>query len=268
MFMTDSTLVGAQEPAFKKRHGKMSKLQWLVSNTGFFTFYNAFVSRGVQFAVATPPVCSNCASFPDRGFHKGGQAFCGSVGYDCHTDASNPFLSFIFHSNYDQGFSFCPSPPFSCFFSANIRFINFNDTSKPISPRPNHSGSHLVQPRPSRLITAQTQDSFQSQCTSAVLLSCEPPDCSKPHRQRFVRILKDCPRYYRRLVATFRALIKHSSNRISFLTSTARATKSIWPSNLKKVITAGSIRRKRGLEFLKVLGILQHTPRHYMLGLA
>jgi hypothetical protein len=125
-----------------------------------------------------------------------------------------------------------------------------------------------VQPRPSRLITAQTQDSFQSQCASAVLLPSYPPDRSKPHRQWFVRVLKDCPRYYRRLVATLRALVKPRSNRISFLTSAARATKSIRPSNLTKIVTAGSVRRKRGLEFLKVLGILQHTPRHYMLGLA
>ena len=194
--------------------------------------------------------------------------FGGSVGYDCHPDASNPFLSFIFYSNYDQDFSFCTSAPFLCFLSANIRFINFNNTSKPISSRLNHGGSHLMQPRPSRLITAQAQDSFQTQCTSAVLLSSDPPDRSKPHRQGFMRILKDCPRYYRRLVATFRALIKHSSNRISFFTSTASATKSIWPSNLTKIITAGSVGRKRGLEFLKILGILQHTPRHYMLGSA
>ena len=246
----------------------MSKLQWFVSNKGIFTLYNVLVSRGLQFAIPAPPICANRASFLDRCFDKWGQAFCGGVGHDCHPDASNPLLGLVFHGNDDQDFPFSPSAPFSRFFSSNIRLINFNNTGKPISSRPNHGSSHLVQPRPSRLITAQTKDPFQSQGAGAIFLSSDPPNRSEPHRQRFVSTLKDCPCYHRRLVTTFRALIEHRPNRISFLTSTARTTKSVWPSNLTKIITAGRVRWKRGLEFLKVLGIFQHTPIHYMLWVA
>jgi len=213
----------------------MSKLQWFVSNTGVFTLHNVLVSRGLQFAISSP-----------------------------HPSASNPFVSLIFHGNHDQGFTFSPSTPFARLFSANIRLINFNNTGKPISPRPEHGSPHLVQPQPSRLITAQTKDSLQPQGTRTVLLSGDPPDRSEPHRQGFVGILKDCFYYHRCLAATFRALIQHRPNRISFFTSIARTTKSVWPSNLTKIITAGRVRWKRGFKFLETLRIFQHTDNQVL----
>ena len=268
MFMTDGALVGAQEPAFEERHSKMSKFQGFVSNIGIFTLYNVLVSRGLQFTIPTPPICANRTSFLYRCFDKWCQAFCGSVGHDRHPDASNPLLGLVFHSNGDQGFPFSPSAPFPRFFPADIRLINFNNTGKSLSSRPNHGGSHLVQPRPSRLITTQTKNSFQSQGTGTGFLSGNPPDRSEPNCQGFVSVLKDCPCYHRRLIATFRALIEQRPNRISSLTPTACTPKSVWPSNLTKIIAAGCVCRKRGLEFLKVLGIFHHTPRHYMLWVA
>ena len=260
--------MGAQEPAFEERYDKMSELQWFVSNTGIFALHNAIVSRRFKPAISMPTICPNRATFLDRCFDKWDQTPGGCVGHDRHSDAPNSLVCFIFHGNNNQGFTPSPSTPFPGLVSAYIRLINLNNTSKPITSRPHHSCPHLMQPRPSRLIAAHTKNSFQSQGADTVLLSSYPPDRSEPHRQGFVCILENCSSNYRHLVTTFRALIKYRPNRISFIAPTARATKSVWPSNLTKIITTGHICWKHDLEFLEVFGIFCHTPKYYMLWVA
>ena len=243
----------------------MSDLQWFVSNTGIFALHNPIVSRRVKPVISMPTICSNCATFLDRCFDKWSQTAGGCVGHDRHSDASNSFVCFIFHGHDNQGFTLSPSTSPPGLLPAYIRLINFNNTRKPITSRPHHSRSHFMQPRPSRLVTAHTKDSFQSQGAGTVLLSSYPPDCSEPHRQRFVSILENCSSNYRHLVTTFRALIKYRPNQIGFLTPTAWATKSVWPSNLTKIIATGRICWKHGLEFLEGFGIFCHTSTYYML---
>jgi hypothetical protein len=59
MFNTGCALVGAQEPAFEERYGKMSDLQWFVSNTGIFALHNAIVPRRFKPVISMPTICPN-----------------------------------------------------------------------------------------------------------------------------------------------------------------------------------------------------------------
>src|SRR6266404_664790 len=70
-------------------------------------------------------------------------------------------------------------------------FVNFDSPDKALSPRPNHGPAQLVQPTPSRFVTAQSQDALNAQGAGTGLLAGDQPGCTKPDLQGQMRPLKD-----------------------------------------------------------------------------
>jgi len=72
-------------------------------------------------------------------------------------------------------------------------------TTRPVAAGTHHRSAQLVQPRPRRAVTAQSQQPLQPQRAGSCFLACDIPNCSKPQHQRLTSILKDRPRQQRDL---------------------------------------------------------------------
>ena len=113
---------------------------------------------------------------------------------------SSTFAAIFLHGNHDQrllsGFP-ALAPLFQ---GAPIRLIHLNLPVQSISSRANHGSPQLVQPSPSRPVTAQAQYPLQAQSASAVLLARHPPHGTEPCAQRLMGVLKHRPSRHRSLV--------------------------------------------------------------------
>jgi hypothetical protein len=81
-----------------------------------------------------------------------------------------------------------------------------------------------------------------------------------------VGVLKNRPGGYRQLVMATGAFVQHRTNRPRLVTPTSRTGEAVWPSQARKIVSTGLLRRKPTLKFSQVLGECLHTPVHYMWG--
>src|ERR1035437_2921494 len=149
---------------------------------------------------------------------------------------------------------------------APLHLIHLHASRQPIPARPNHRPTQLVQPRPSRLITAQPQDSLQVQCTGAILLRRHPPDSSEPHRQGLMRILEDRACRHGGLIAALAALPPLAQSP-SLAMAASRTTKAIRPSKARQIRAASIFGREAILQLSQSSWIIFHEPDYYRLGL-
>jgi len=236
----------------------MSKLQLI------FPDLDMVIADGYQFVVATPLIGPNGTSTHNSVLHEGCEAATGGIRKNTETNPPNAFVPLVFHSNSYQYFACRPTPPFARLFSTNKGFIYFNDTRQIVTSGAYHGTPQFMQPGPSCAVAPQTKYPFQAKCTRSIFLSGYPPYCPKPNRQRFMGILKNRPRDYRQLVMTTGAFVQHITNRPGFETVTSRTGKAVWPSQVKKIVTTGFLRRKPTLKFSQIFGVFFHTPEHYM----
>src|ERR1035437_911964 len=138
---------------------------------------------------------------------------------------------------------------------------------QPVSSGPNHRPPKLVQPGPSGLIAAQTQNPLHPQGARPVLLAGHPPGRSKPHRQRLTRVLEDRPGRDRNLVIAPGTLPQNLPHRPSSIPAAPRANEALRPPQAEQIVPASLLRAKPIFQFSDCPGIVFHERLHYRWGL-
>lgn len=261
-----STLMSTKHPTLQKRYYPMDSGQEFGRRNTGSSYYTHFVDIPYtsQACISLPPIRMNSATRFYRLQHERVNAFSRGVGDPKHTNSANPSPIF-FCRNDNQSFFKCLSASDSFFKTTQVSLVDFYSPRQTLPARPHHSPSDFMQPRPCRFVASYTKDSLKSQSTSTILLSNHPPDGPKPHYQRFPCTFKNCSSSYGCLISATDAFIKRFSYWPTFGLITTRATKSVWPTQLKKIVPASFLRGKACLKFGNCSGIVFHTPRHYIL---
>lgn len=77
------------------------------------------------------------------------------------------------------------------FHTPNKRFVHLDRARESVTFWAHHRPAQLVEPRPSRAITPQSEYSLQPHRIGAIFLARQPPHRSEPQAQRLVRLVKD-----------------------------------------------------------------------------
>jgi len=261
--MANSSLMGAQQPSLQQSRHPVAVRQQVGSNIAIFTHYFMNVAEAIQSVISLPFISTNhtarCHSLPDSWF----QTSSRSIRYSLKPNPANVvsiYLCCYYHKCLALG-STTTSPRL---LATNVGLINLDRAREPISPGPDHSTPKLMQPRPGRFITAQSQNPLQSLRAGPIFLTGYPPNRSEPHRQRQPRPIKDGSRLYRNLILTSGALHQTAFCQPTFPTPTSRTNESLGPAQTKKILCTGRFRCKLTLEFCQSPRILFHTLAYYI----
>ena len=239
---------------------------------------NPFVSVAAlrQLIVTTPSIGHNLGAFFDNVTNERHKAGAGYVRYAAHSHPAEALGRMNFHRDNHDLLTCTTAPSFSTHFTAaHVSLIHFNAAVDSIPSRTDHGSPQFMQPRPSRLITAQAKNAFQTQCTRPVFLTDHEPHCGKPGSQGRPRPVKDGARRHRNLAAALPAMKVPPSCRPWFGFPTAMSTyKALRPTATHKITSAC---RFVGKPFQKLLvgtrvvfarhrmRIIAHTHTYYML---
>ena len=133
-----------------------------------------------------------------------GQVTSGHIGDMTQANSSAPLLFYLYRNGHDS-LSDCVSAPHTSLRSPKIAFIDLHRTNQSASASTHHGPSEFVEPCPSGNVTAQAEDSLQSESIRAVFLTCQFPDGIEPQTKGLPGSLKNCSRGHRDLSATQRA---------------------------------------------------------------
>lgn len=107
-----------------------------------------------------------------------------------------------FHRDNHDLLPFATAPSFAAHVAAaNVGLIHFDAAAESIPTRTYHGLPSFVQPCPSRLITPQAKNAFQTQGTRPVFLTGREPHRGKPGSQGYPRPIEDGSRCYRNLAS-------------------------------------------------------------------
>ena len=263
MLMTNSTVMCAQHPSFQQGGHSVAMRQQIIANLLRMANYFMSISKGIQLGRAFPSIGMNYASWShslQNGFF---QAVSGGLR---HTSKSNPVNMIInyFCRYYHQALSRSTAPSFAWLLSPNIRLIHFHSSRQPIPSRHNHSSSQFMQPSPCCFIAPKSQYTLQSQGTGSRLLTGNPSNRPKPHRQRLTRAMKNCSCCYRDLVRAVSTL-KELEYSPAFGASATQTNETLRPAQLKKIAQTNIICREASFKFCQCARIVLHTQKYYIL---
>ena len=256
MLAGDSTLVGAQQPPLQQgRHTVHARQQ---DRSRFATSADhpgsVQISERVQSFVALPSVCDHGGPGHDRFLHESMETARRSIRHPTQPDTPDAF-SVRLGRHYNQGLVSQVPAASPGLYATHIGFIYFDLTGKAVTAGPHHRATELVQPSPSRLVTAQSQATLQAQGTDTDLLVRHIPHGSEPRNERSVCPLEDRPNRRRGVPMTASTLKPSTSpGRPSALTTARRTPKTLWPPKLHQVNAATLLGSKTSFEF-------GHSPR-------
>ena len=184
----------------------------------------------------------------------------GSVRNDAHSESPDTLLALVLHGYHHKGLSQRSTASFARFLAAHIGFVHLHRPVQPISTRSHHRTTQFVQPRPSRLVTAQFQDPLDTFGARPILLAHYPPDRTEPNGQRLTRAFKDRTGDQRRFVLACRASQK-PSRAPRFARTTTGTAKAIGPAESGQVLSARILCGKTPIEFSEISGVIIHSPR-------
>src|SRR5271157_872573 len=267
MFTTHRSLVRAEQPALQQRRHPMNSWHQL---RGRFLLPPekgdpVSISSGFHWIVSKPAIRVDGTTRLDSLLHKGEQTLRRRVAYAAHPDASNS-RAILFRSNDNQGLGFRLSPASALFQTSNIGLVHLDCAREPIASRTHHRPPQFVQPRPSCLVTSQSQHPLQAQGTGSVLLTGDPPHGSKPQDERLASILEYRPGRDRRLISAGGALQQNRSQRPRPGPAATRAAITVRPAQSKQVVTAGGLVSESGLELGQILRVILHRLLYNILG--
>ncbi len=174
-------------------------------------------------------------SAPDEG----NQAVRGDIPDAPKADAAKA-LTVLLDGHRDDSLRLGFAVSLALFRSIDIGFVNLDRTGQQIPPGPDHRPAQLVQPSPSRLVTAEPKLPLQPECADPNLLAGHEPDRQKPHPQRFAGGLEDRARRQRCLAPACPTPQPSSRHRPRLLGRAAMATdEPVRPSQTPNVIPAG-----------------------------
>ena len=264
MLVADPSLVCAEEPALQQGDHAVDATHELMRpfRATLHHRHPVPVAQGRQMTVAFPAVGVD----PAAGLHAGQDEGLKTVRRrirDVHeADSTDPLAIFLCR-NRNEGLALRLSARHALLHTTQVRFIDLNPASKPVTTRSDHRPAQLVKPRPRRHIAAQTQDALQPQSAGPVLLAGDIPDRPEPLLQRLASPLEDRPRRHRHLVVTLAAL-KPDSNRPGPFMIAARAGKSVRPAQLHQVLPTGVLGREPCFQLLQVPRIVLHAAGRYL----
>ena len=147
--------------------------------------------------------------------------------------------------------------------SADVFFIYFNLASQLIPSGTHHRPTQFMQPRPCRIITAKTENPFQSESIGSMFLTRHKPHSKKPCPKWFVTPMKQSSRSNGRLPFAFSAKEKTTSHQGRFLRffTTTRAQEAFRPSEFRNIIKASSFTAKPFLKLLECPRIINARNR-------
>jgi len=278
MFSTKRALVSTQKPTFYQSGNAMNAGHADVSRVSSSRKNNSFVTIAAtrQLVVAAPSIGQNCGAPFDDVANERNKARPGYVRNSAQPQSSETFWEMNFQCDNHDILTFRTASSFSTRFAAsNVRFVHFNMATKFIPIGTDHRLPQLVQPRPCRLITSQTKNTFQTQSTRSVFLAGYKPHCCKPNSQRNLCPLEDSPRRHRNLTSALPTMKIASTCRPRFRFPSAPATlKSFWPTTTQKITAACRFIGKPFQELLVSTRVVLsghwiqsciHTKQHYML---
>jgi len=220
------------------------------------------VSHCGEPGVAHPAIRSHLTAGLHRILHKGAQAGRGGVTNPSQANPADP-PSDLLRRDRDQSLLPLAWPTaLALLETTQVGFVHLHETAEPFATGADHRSTELVQPRPRRLVTAQAQDTLDTQGTGPILLARYGPHRSKPQRQRKVAALKYGPRRHRDLAPTLAAQPKPPTHRPRLSTSTAGADKAIGPTKLTQVRPTGLVGGKAGFELGQGSRVVLHDTLH------
>ncbi len=117
-----------------------------------------------QARVRIPTIRVDATAWLDDVAYKRQQMLGRSAGDPAHTNTANAVAILLCRNDYQGLLGLRAGTTAAAFFPAtNVRLVHFDSPLKAIPPRPDHGSPKFMQPRPSRFITAQPQQSLESQ---------------------------------------------------------------------------------------------------------
>jgi len=211
-----------------------------------------------------PPVCQDSTPRFDYVTHKSDKAFGGNIRYMTKPDATEALWFENLNSRNDNSLLIRLASTNALFAAADIHFINLNVPIKQVPTRTNHGSTHLVQPRPCRLVTPEAKNTHKSQGTAAKFLTRNIPHGLEPDAQRFAGTFENSACCYRGLPLTCCASEQISCGRPVLPATTGGTYKAVGPSQTRKVSCASCLSAEPGVEFLHGAWIV--LAAHGMLG--
>src|ERR1039458_6736538 len=121
------------------------------------TLHLAFMSISFQSQIGFPAVGSECASRRNSLSNESVQAGAGRIRNRAQTNAPDA-LSILLGADDNQGLEFCLSANCAGFLSTPIGLVHLNHAIQPVTARPNHGPTQLMQHGPSGLVAAQAEN--------------------------------------------------------------------------------------------------------------
>ena len=160
--------------------------------------------------------------------------------------------------DHDQGF-LADVPTAAAFLDApDEGFIHLHLAGQQVPARPNHRSTELVEPRPCRLVAAESEDALKAEGAGAVRLGRHPPHGLEPEAQGAASAVEHGPRGHRDLTAAALAVHERPLGQPCLGRLAARAVESTRPPQLREVLPTGILRREPAVEFCqgaRVLGV-------------
>ena len=246
LLRSDSTLMGTQKPSFKKRDNPVyiSK-HFILGKTNLMD-----ISMFRQWRVSLPAVGYYFATWLHVFENERYQTDSREVSHmgDANTAQTFAERAWHFYSNHDFCLLKSISADYTLFLASYEGIVNFHRAFQWFSTRSDHASSEFMKPRPSRLVASQPQKTLQSFCTASRLLSADPPYGQKPHSQGLASSLHHCSSSQGNLMPTCTTHKKVAVVYPRLYAFASRANKTLWPPNIKQIVSARFFRAKTFIE--------------------
>ncbi len=246
----NSPMVNTQPPPIKETGYPMNlghdNVGWVAAGGNVLRLVYEADSR--ETVVGSPAIGSNRCSRAHSRLDERNEALGGCVLDTRHADTTGAPTP-DFGSNRDNRFLVCFPPRNANLPAAHIGFVDLNLAIQKVSARSNHGPAQLMEPCPSRLITAQAEYSLNPKRTDAMLLIGHIPHRLEPKPQRFPRTLEDRPRGRRRLTLASRTSLLAPGRHPRLGSPAGRTPKPGRPTDTPKKIRTGGLRSEPVVEF-------------------
>ena len=221
------------------------------------------ISTLFQQIVSFPAVSYNSRASQDIFTHEGNQTFTAYIRNTLHSYSSEPDGIMNFYGNQNYSFFTGASATFTSLLSSpNKSFVNFYSAAQGCSSWPNHSASHFVKPAPCCLVTLQTKNTFETQCTSTEFLARDVPNCLKPKAKRFSCSLEYSSGNERHFMFANRTAEEPCLHPPCFSSIADRTNKTIGPTKFFQIIKTSLFRREPFVELLQCFRVV--NPPNWM----
>ncbi len=245
-------MVNTQPPPIKEAGYPMNlghdNVGWVAAGGNIFRL--VFEADSRETVVGSPAIGSNRCSRAHSRLDERNEALGGCVLDTRHADTTGAPTP-DFGGNRDNRFLVCFPPRNANLPAAHIGFVDLDLAIQKLSARSNHGPAQLMEPCPSRLITAQAEYSLNPKRTDAVLLMRHIPHRLEPKPQRFPRTLEDRPRGRRRLTLASRTSLLAPGRHPRLGSPAGRTPKPGRPTDTPKKIRTGGLRSEPVVKFHK-----------------